>query len=697
MITPPEPALDLPEHRRLVAAIRAEGRAFGQLAPRSIWSLSAGLALRLTGSGDGLGVEPAPAAGPAGWMPPIGGPERAPDVQIRELLARLGGHLGAAPRWWRRSSLTGALHPADAPEEHAPLGDLPHEALAAGAPVWARAGAEVRCAWPFIEGTVAAVLDLRLPAEGDPGRWEAARRAVERLGAEELRRAAEAAAARDRRYLEAVLRVTHDGVLGGTPDGGVVIYSERLEAMVGWTHAEVDQGAWPHRVYPDPEVRAKMIENIRSHFDDTQFEGHEVELQTRAGGAMPCRLRTVQSTDEHGQVVVLGAFQDLTRARAAAVRGQQQANINALGHLAATIAHDFRNLLALVAGHASVLEAGATGDAAHRATRIRATAERGGALARRLLTFGSARPVDLQPVDLVAELERALEPHRGAEGAAALGAPPGPAWVRADLNLLHEVLDNVLTNAITAQGGEPGGLQLRVDAAPPPAQPSFSALEPHRPLVHLAICDRGPGFSAEARAQLFQPFFSTHRHGHGLGLASVRQLVSLMSGAVDVPAGAPGGRIDLWLPRSSPPTAAVSAAPARPPRGQERVWVLDDEEDIGEIVSSMLSELGYQVRAFTDADAFLRAIDLERPLPDALMLDLHIGRHSGLRLLDELRSRGLRQPVLLCTGGVPPTLTDPRAHLLEKPFDQLRLAVALRSLIDHMVFGGTGRRPPAAR
>ena len=65
MITPQDPAADLPEHRRLLAAIRAERRAFGQLAPRSIWSLSAGLALRLTGAGDALGVEAVPAAGPA--------------------------------------------------------------------------------------------------------------------------------------------------------------------------------------------------------------------------------------------------------------------------------------------------------------------------------------------------------------------------------------------------------------------------------------------------------------------------------------------------------------------------------------------------------------------------------------------------------------------------------------------------------
>ncbi|MBL8616983.1 MAG: response regulator [Deltaproteobacteria bacterium] len=689
-------AHDLPERGRLLAALRAELQTFGGLPPRPIWCLSTGAALQPQVVDEEVLLEEIADPGPIGWIPPIGGPERSPDARIGLVLARLGQQLGARPRWWRRSPLSGALHPADTPEEHAPLGDLPHASLAAGAPVWEERGAAIRCAWPYTHGETAGVLDVLLPAPADPTRWEELRRAAERLGAEEHRRAAEAVAARDRRYLDAVLHVSHDGVLGGTPDGRVIIYSARLEAMVGWTHAEVDQGAWPHRVYPDPEVRSKMIANIRAHFDDTQFEGHEVELNTRAGAAVPCRLRTVQSTDEHGQVVVIGAFQDITRARAAAVRAQQQANINALGHLAATIAHDFRNLLALVAGHAAVLGSGADGELARRAGRIRATAERGGALARRLLTFGSARPVDLQPVDLVTELERALEPHRGVEAPATLAAPPGPAWVRADLNLLHEVLDNLLDNAITAQGGQAEGIQLQVDQAPPPAQPSFSALEPGRPVIHLGVLDQGPGFSDAARAHLFQPFFSTHRQGHGLGLASVRQLVSLMSGAIDVPADVPHGRIDLWLPQSSPPTTAVPAAPARPPRGQEQVWVLDDEEDIGEIVSSMLTELGYGVRAFTDADAFLRAIDQDRPLPDALMLDLHIGRHSGLRLLEELRARGLRQPVLLCTGGVPPTLTDPRARLLEKPFDQLRLAVGLRTLIDHMVFGGSAKRPTTA-
>ena len=62
-------------------------------------------------------------------------------------------------------------------------------------------------------------------------------------------------------------------------------------------------------------------------------------------------------------------------------------------------------------------------------------------------------------------------------------------------------------------------------------------------------------------------------------------------------------------------------------------------------------------------------------------------------VLAELRARGRRQPVLLCTGGIPPALNDPRARVLEKPFNQLQLATAVRGLIDSMVFGAEpGRR-----
>ena len=681
-----------PEHLRLVDALQAELQAFGALPERPIWSMSGGHRVRLTAEGSGWLLD-AEAGDPQGWWPPIAvdpGPTAA-------VVASLEVRLGCAAHWWRSHPLSGALCKPDHPDEHAPLGDIAHEARRAGAPVWRRTDGRAEAAFPWRQDDESGVLHAIFPTNPPPEVWEHLRRGAEWLGAAERARAERARLDRDRRYLGALLNLVHDGLIAGAEDGEVVLYTPRMQQMVGWRHEEINHGAWMHRVYPDPSYRARMIAHIRSHFADTQFEDHSVELASRSGHTVLCDLRTAQSFDEHGRVVAFGAFRDSTALREAAGRQQQQANINAMGHIAATIAHDFRNMLGLVSGHAAVIEDQATGEVAARASRIRIAAERGEALARRMLSFGSARPVALRPVDLHAELLRAAELFSGPRGAPTVIAPEGPMWVRADINLLHDVLDNLIINGIAAQGGEVTGLRLTLDAAAQPSAPSFAAGEFSGEVMHLRVQDAGPGFSAEARAHLFQPFFTTRKGGHGLGLASVRQLVGMMLGAIDVPHldenGPSGGIVDLYLPASATPGAEPTPTPVTAPPGTERVWALDDEPDIGDIVAYMLGELGYEVRTFAEPDALLRAVERDPNPPDLIMLDLYIGAHSGLQVLAELRARGRRQPVLLCTGGIPPALNDPRARVLEKPFNQLQLATAVRGLIDSMVFGAEpGRR-----
>lgn len=684
-----------PEHARLEIALNAELQAFGRLDDRAIWSLT--LAQRLAIGPAGADWQLRAAAGEAGgWWPPIAIGAQANPVPVRAVLDSVGARAGCIAQWWRLHPLSGALCAPDQPELHAPLGGIAHAALREGAPRWRPGEPGLIAAFPWRHADDAGVLEAIFTEEPPAEAWEHLRRASEWLGGSERLRAERARLERDRRYLGVLQNMVHDGLIAGAEDGEVVLYSGRLQDMVGWRLEEITNGAWMHRVYPDPSYRARMIAHIRSHFADTQFEDHGVELATRFGHTVLCDLRTSQSHDEHGRVVAFGAFRDSTALREAAGRQRQQANINAMGHIAATIAHDFRNVLGLVSGHAAVIEAQASPELAARAGRIRIAAERGEALARRLLTFGSARPVDLRPVDVHAELRRAAELFSGPRGAPTVRAPAGPVWVRADINLLHDVLDNLILNGIAAQGGDVSGLQLALDAAPRPAAPSFAAAESSEELVRIRIHDAGPGFSPEARAHLFQPFFTTREGGHGLGLASVRQLVGLMHGAIDVPAEGPtatGGIVDVYIPASATPGAATAPAPATAPGGRERVWALDDEPDIGDIVSYMLGELGYAVRTFAEPEALLRAVELDPAPPDLIMLDLYIGAHSGLQVLAELRARGRRQPVLLCTGGIPPALNDPRARVLEKPFNQLQLATAIRGLIDSMVFGAEpGRR-----
>jgi signal transduction histidine kinase len=68
--------------------------------------------------------------------------------------------------------------------------------------------------------------------------------------------------------------------------------------------------------------------------------------------------------------------------------------------------------------------------------------------------------------------------------------------------------------------------------------------------VTLAVTDSGPGIAPEARARLFEPYYTTKARGLGLGLAIARQIVEAHGGAIDVEAVQGGGsRFRVTLPR----------------------------------------------------------------------------------------------------------------------------------------------------
>jgi two-component system, LuxR family, sensor kinase FixL len=62
-------------------------------------------------------------------------------------------------------------------------------------------------------------------------------------------------------------------------------------------------------------------------------------------------------------------------------------------------------------------------------------------------------------------------------------------------------------------------------------------------MVDMSVSDTGPGMSAEVRAQLFQPFFTTKRHGMGVGLSISRTIIEAHGGEIRVQPNPGGGAV----------------------------------------------------------------------------------------------------------------------------------------------------------
>lgn len=191
---------------------------------------------------------------------------------------------------------------------------------------------------------------------------------------------------------------------------------------------------------------------------------------------------------------------DLERRRAEVERQR----LAELGALAATVAHDLRNPLNIIAM--------AVADAAPSVrSEVSAQIKRMDALVRDLLDY--AKPWRIEPV--VVSLGEAVK--EAAREVTIEEHIPDGLEIHADPLRLHQALVNLFTNAATA-----GGERIAVVAE----------IAPEAVLLH--ICDDGPGIPASIRRTLFQPFVSRSPNGTGLGLAIVSKVMAAHGGTVSL-------------------------------------------------------------------------------------------------------------------------------------------------------------------
>lgn len=206
----------------------------------------------------------------------------------------------------------------------------------------------------------------------------------------------------------------------------------------------------------------------------------------------------------------------------------EQRHLAALGEMAAVLAHEIRNPLAIAKGHAQLLAEQPSGGDQTRAWAdlIVENATRLENLTSQLLDFAKSGALQREPVapsTLLEEAARAVAPDRITIDAA--GAPE--EW-SIDPERMRQVLINLLDNAI--------------QASPAAARVEAAVFESGGRLV-FEVRDRGSGVPPEERKRIFAPFYTTRIRGTGLGLAVASRIVALHGGLLSVFDHPDGGAI----------------------------------------------------------------------------------------------------------------------------------------------------------
>jgi len=254
---------------------------------------------------------------------------------------------------------------------------------------------------------------------------------------------------------------------------------------------------------------------------------------------------------------VLGIARDISEGRRLESRFVQSQRMEALGQLAAGVAHDFNNFLAVILAQSQLVERAldARDPVRPNLAMIRGAAERASALTHQLLAFTRREPIELRTLDLnalVTPLLALMRPLLARAVVVETSLAPELGRNSADAGQIEQVVMNLVLNARDAV---PDGGRIALTTANAEVSPAFPPGDPDiRPgrYVRLTVTDTGLGMTPEVKARAFEPFFTTKESGEGtgLGLSTVYGIVTQHGGAVVVDSEpGRGATVHVYLPR----------------------------------------------------------------------------------------------------------------------------------------------------
>jgi len=470
--------------------------------------------------------------------------------------------------------------------------------------------------------------------------------------------------ARGKNEWEATFDAMTNGVSIHDPDFNIIRANSALAKMLGMT---IDQivGRKCYEVFHDSDKPLEVCPQVLAFKDGCShmLVAEEKKLQA------VLNISSDPIFDQDGNITgAVHDVRDITEQER--LRGQlaQSEKIRALGEMAGGVAHDFNNFLTVISGNTQLLLSQMTGGgdqefreplesvqraAADAAETVRRIQEFTRVRTARSFTIVDIKSVLLNAIDIARPRWRDEAEARGAkiEIEARLARTPP---MNANESELAEVFINLIINAADAL---PDGGKITVT----------TDTEPDGDWVLVAVADNGNGMDEEVKKRVFEPFFSTKGvSGSGLGLSVAYGIINRHGGDITVDSTAgEGTRFIVRLPVATmaeltganelsevAELAAVAEQESGPVR-RGKLLIVDDEPMVRKLLGDMLRGMEQHYEAAEDGEQALAifdaAVDAGEPF-DLVMTDLGMPGMSGWDVVEAIKQRSPRTPVVLITG-----------------------------------------------
>lgn len=499
------------------------------------------------------------------------------------------------------------------------------------------------------------------------------------------RRQAEIASRESNERFQLVAQATTDVLRDWDLAGRSVWWSDGFSTQLGYPESGVlPESSWIENIHPDD--RQPVLDDVDRAIDagEERWSGRYRFRKSDGEYIHVLDRGFVQSAGEGRPRRMLGAMVDITRQQQLESQLEQIKRVSSLGTLAASMAHEFNNVLMGIQPFADVIRKTVPDQprVQHAIERIDQSIARGRKVTGEILQFTRRT----EPVRTPVEVGEWLEAFRE-EAAALLGenlhleidVEERKLTMSADVGQLNQVMANLIINAREAS---PAGGSVKVSARRCSGQELGANVGDD--CLRLTVHDDGPGVPRELLDRIFEPLFTTKRKGTGLGLAISHQVVTAHNGRIFANTPPEGGTdLHVLLPLEHTEASHLENGSLQSPRLPRSVLIVDDEIDVAQGLEALLRIEDVEVSMVHRGSEAVNAIRTQKP--DVVLLDIALPDMNGVDVFHQIVELGETLRVVFMSGHfsrkeLDPLLTRPGVAFLQKPFTRDELIGVLSSM-----------------
>jgi len=515
----------------------------------------------------------------------------------------------------------------------------------------------------------------------------------------ERKRAEEAVRESEERFRTTLYSIG-DGVITTDTNGNVQQMNHVAEMLTGWNETEA-QGKKIDEIFNiiHEQTKTPAVNPVTSVLEKGIVIGlaNHTILIARDGTRRPIADSSAPIRNSKGEITgVVLVFNDQTERRGLQDQLLQAQKMDAIGQLAAGVAHDFNNMIGVILGYASLLEKDAPPEdpANKMINAIISAAERSANLTKQLLAFARKQIIAPVPLNLNQELiplQKILGRLIGEDITLNISFKRGLWDIKIDPVQITQILTNLATNARDAIDNIGS---VRISTSNVRLEESLENSPEKIPAgeyVQLIFSDTGKGMNKETLSRIFEPFFTTKPKGEGtgLGLSTIFGIVKQNNGYINVYSEPDQGTtFKMYFPRYHNTTeTSDEQLPEIPLTGTETVMIVEDEAGILSVAKNVLEGYKYKVLSAQSPSEALAACEKYRENIDLLITDVVMPGMNGKELKERIEAKYPAIKVLFMSG-YPADIVAHRGVLeegvefLQKPFTPVMFAKKIREVLN---------------